>query len=173
MSAHPDLAYPGDGAIFAALHRTLAALSAVVQALGDGQHTLTLVAQRTDDAVVASRTDLSIRMEPLRLAVLDEDEFCAFRMLLVFALEGSTVRSAILVATTAAEPSPRACGWSVRHGWLHPVDTAQLQKAVIPCSDVMSVERDVYPAPILLQLADEIDDSCDAGCPCRRKPSQE
>lgn len=154
MPSHPELAHPGDAVIEAAMSRTLTALSAVFQALGDGEHTLTLVAERTDHAFVTGRSDLSIGIQPLRLAVLDEDEFCALRMLLVFALEGSTVRSAVLIATTAAEPSPRACGWSVREGWLHPMDTDALQAAVIPCPDVASVLREVYPAPVLIQLPD-------------------
>jgi len=154
MPAPPELAYPGDAAIEAAMSRTLTALSAVLQALGDGEHTLNLVAERTDHAFVTGRCDLSIGMAPLRLAVLDEDEFCALRMLLVLALEASTMRSAVLIATTAAEPNPRACGWSVRDGWLHPMDTAALQAAVIPCPDVAAVEREVYPAPVLLQLPD-------------------
>jgi hypothetical protein len=156
MPARPELAHPGDDAIAAAMSRTLTALSAVVQALGDGEHTLNLVAERTDDAFVTGRTDLSVGMDPVRLAVLDEDEFCALRMLLVFALEGSTIRSAVLIATTAAEPNPRACGWSVRDGWLHPMDTDDIQAAVIPCPDVLAVEREVYDAPVLLLLdADE------------------
>ena len=156
MPARPELAHPGDDAIAAAMSRTLTALSAVVQALGDGEHTLNLVAERTDDAFVTGRTDLSVGMDPVRLAVLDEDEFCALRMLLVFALEGSTIRSAVLIATTAAEPHPRACGWSVRDGWLHPMDPDDLQAAVIPCPDVLAVEREVYDAPVLLLLdADE------------------
>jgi hypothetical protein len=156
MPARPELAHPGDDAIAAAMSRTLTALSAVVQALGDGEHTLNLVAERTDDAFVTGRTDLSVGMDPVRLAVLDEDEFCALRMLLAFALEGSTIRSAVLIATTAAEPHPRACGWSVRDGWLHPMDTDDIQAAVIPCPDVLAVEREVYDAPVLLLLdADE------------------
>jgi hypothetical protein len=154
MPARPELAHPGDDAIAAAVSRTLTALTAVFQALGDGEHTLNLVAERTDNAFVAGRTDLSIGTDPIRLAVLDEDEFCALRALLVFALEGNTMRGAVLVATTAAEPNPRACGWSVRDGWLHPLDTAEFQKAVIPCADVSAVMRQVYPAPVLLQLPD-------------------
>ncbi|MDN3029441.1 hypothetical protein [Streptomyces sp. S.PB5] len=154
MPVRPELIYPGDDAIAAAMSRTLSALSAVFQVLGDGEHTLTLVAERTDNAFVTGRTDLSIGMEPLRLAVLDEEEFCAFRMLLVFALEASTMRSAVLIATTAADPNPRACGWVVRDGWLHPMDTDDVQAAVIPCPDVTAVEREVYPAPVLLQLPD-------------------
>lgn len=152
MPARPELTHPGDAAIAAAMSRTLTALTAVFQALGDGEHTLNLVAQRTDDAFVTGRTDLSIGTEPVRLAVLDEDEFCALRALLVFALEGSTMRSAVLVATTAAEPNPRACGWTTHDGWLHPMDTAVLQAAVIPCPDVSAVTREVYDAPVLLLL---------------------
>ncbi|MFF7452221.1 MULTISPECIES: hypothetical protein [unclassified Streptomyces] len=162
MSARPELAHPGDDAIAAAMSRTLTALSAVFQALGDGEHTLNLVAQRTDHAFVTGRADLSIGMEPLRLAVLDEDEFCALRMLLVFALEGSTMRSAVLIATTAAQPNPRACGWSVRDGWLHPMDMDDLQAAVMPCPDIAAIEREVYPAPVLLQLPDSDLDGPDA-----------
>lgn len=159
MPARPELTHPGDDAITAAMSRTLTALSAVFQALGDGEHTLNLVAERTDRAFVTGRADLSIGMEPIRLAVLDEEEFCALRMLLVFALEGSTMRSAVLVATTATEPNPRACGWSVRDGWLHPMDTAELQAAVIPCPDDSAITREVYPAPVLVQLPDsELED---------------
>ncbi|WP_405576093.1 hypothetical protein [Streptomyces sp. NBC_01092] len=154
MSARPELTHPGDDAIAAAMSRTLTALTAVFQALGDGEHTLNLVAERTDDAFLTGRTDLSIGTEPIRLAVLDEDEFCALRALLVFALEGSTMRSAVLVATTAAEPNPRACGWTVHDGWLHPMDAADLQLAVIPRRDVPAVLRKVYPAPVLPQLPD-------------------
>lgn len=159
MPSRPELTHPGDAAIEAAMSRTLTALTAVFGALGDGEHTLNLVAERTDDAFVAGRTDLSIGLEPIRLAVLDEDAFCALRALLVFALEGSTMRSAVLVATTATEPNPRACGWSVRDGWLHPMDTAELQEAVIPCPDVAAVTREVYPAPVLLQLPDSEPDA--------------
>ncbi|WP_031487289.1 hypothetical protein [Streptomyces bicolor] len=154
MPARPELIHPGDAAIAAAMSRTLTALTAVFQALGDGEHTLNLVAQRTDDAFVTGRTDLSIGTKPIRLAVLDRDEFCALRTLLVFALEGSTMRGAVMVATTAAAPNPRACGWTIRDGWLHPMDTAELQAAVIPCPGVSAVTREVYPAPVLPQLSD-------------------
>ncbi|MEU4497592.1 hypothetical protein AB0F96_30200 [Streptomyces sp. NPDC023998] len=117
------------------------------------------MAERTDDAFVTGQTDLSIGTEPVRLAVLDEDEFCALRALLVFALEGSTMRSAVLVATTAAEPNPRACGWTVGNGGLHPMDTAELHAAVIPCPDVSAVLREVYPAPVLPQIPDTDEES--------------
>jgi hypothetical protein len=131
------------------MSRTLTALAALVQALGDGEHTINLVAARTDDTFVRAQADLSVGTDPLHLAVLDEDDFDALRALLVFVLEGSTVRHAVLVATTAAEPIPRACGWSVRSGWLHPMDTAELQQAVIPCPDAPAIRREVYAAPVL------------------------
>ncbi len=154
MPQRPRLAAPADAAIAAAMSRTLNALSAVFQALGDGEHTLNLVAERTDDAYLTGRADLSMGTAPVRLAMLDEDEFCDLRTLLVFALEGSTVRSAVLVATTAAEPSPRAYGWAVRDEWLHPMNTADLQAAVIPCPGAPAVTRDVHPAPVLPQFPD-------------------
>lgn len=113
MPARPELTRPDDAAIAAAMSRTLTVLAALIQALGDGEHTINLVAERTDDTFVRSQADLSVGTAPLRLAVLDEDDFDALRTLLVFALEGSTVRHAALVATTDAERNPRACGWTV------------------------------------------------------------
>jgi hypothetical protein len=136
------------------MSRTLTALAALVLALGDGEHTLSLAVERTDDTLVRAQADLSVGTAPLRVAVLGEDDYCALRTLLVFALEGSTVRSAVLVATTAAEPHPSACGWSVRIGWLHPMDTAELQQAVISCPGVTAVRREVYDAPVLSQITD-------------------
>ncbi|MEU6493442.1 hypothetical protein [Streptomyces sp. NPDC046984] len=87
------------------MSRARTALAVLVQALGEGERTLNLVAERTADTFVRAEADLSVGSDPLRLAVLDE------RALLVFVLEGSTVRSAVLVATTAAAPHPvRAAG---------------------------------------------------------------
>ncbi|MFF0033936.1 hypothetical protein ACFYS7_38535 [Streptomyces avermitilis] len=136
------------------MSRTLTVLAALVQALGHGEHTINLVVDRTDDTFLRGQADLSVGTAPIRLAVLDEDDFDALRTLLVFALEGSTVRHAVLVATTAAEPNPRACGWTVRKGWLHPMDPAELQQAVIPCPDVSAVFREVYDAPVLPHIPD-------------------
>ncbi|MFG2563221.1 hypothetical protein [Streptomyces sp. NPDC048496] len=84
--------------------------------------------------------------------MLDEDSYAVLRTLMVFALEGSTVRSAILVATTAAKPHPRTCGWTVHSGWLHPMDTAAFRHAVSPCPGVSAVQREVYGAPTLPQI---------------------
>ncbi|MGW2696079.1 hypothetical protein ACWC3Y_30465 [Streptomyces sp. NPDC001296] len=159
MPARPELIRPDNAAIAAAMSRALTALAALVQALGDGEHTINLVAERTDDTFVRGEADLSVGTAPLRLAVLDEDDYAALRTLLVFALEGSTVRGAVLVATTAAEPHPRACGWTVRNGWLHPMVTAELQQAVIPCPGVSAVLREVYDAPVLPQISDTDEES--------------
>ncbi|MGV9567827.1 MULTISPECIES: hypothetical protein [unclassified Streptomyces] len=159
MPARPELTRPDDAAIAAAMSRTLIALAVLVQTLGDGEHTINLMAARTDDTFVRTEADLSVGTAPLRLAVLDEDDYCAVRALLVFALEGSTVTSAVLVATTAAEPNPRACGWTVRNGWLHPMDTAEFQQAVIPCPGVPAVLREVYDAPVLTQISDTDEES--------------
>ncbi|MGW2651700.1 hypothetical protein ACWC2T_44245 [Streptomyces sp. NPDC001393] len=154
MPARPELTRPDDAAIAAAMRRSLTALAALIQALGDGEHTINLVAERTDDTFVRGQADLSVGTAPLRLAVLDEDDYCALRTLLVFALEGSTVRHAVLVATTASEPHPRACAWTVHDGWLHPMDAAELQHAVTPCPGVAAPQREAYPAPVLPQLHD-------------------
>ncbi|MEU6339228.1 hypothetical protein ABZ839_33400 [Streptomyces cellulosae] len=154
MPARPVLIRPADDAIAAAMSRALTALALVILALGDGEHTLNLVAERTDDSFVRGQADLSTGTDPVRLTMLNEDNYAALRTLLVFALEGSTVRGAVLVATTAAEPHPRVCGWTVRGGWLHPMDTAELQRAVTPCPGVPAVRREVYRAPALPQITD-------------------
>lgn len=154
MPVHPELVRPADDAIAAAMSRALTALALVILALGDGEHTINLVAERTDDTFVRGQADLSTGTDPVRLTVLDEDDYAVLRTLLVFALEGSTVRSAVLVATTAAEPRPRACGWTVRGGWLHPMDTADLRQAVTPCPGVPAVRREAYRAPALPQITD-------------------
>ncbi|WP_081241604.1 hypothetical protein [Streptomyces viridosporus] len=154
MPARPELIRPNDAAIEAAMSRTLTALALMILALGDGEHTINLVAERTDDTFVRGQADLSTGTDPVRLTVLDETDYAVLRTLLVFALEGSTVRSAVLVATTAAEPRPRACGWTVRGGWLHPMDPAELQQAVTPCPGVPAVRREVYRAPALPQITD-------------------
>ncbi|MEJ8654941.1 hypothetical protein [Streptomyces sp. MS1.AVA.4] len=152
MPVQPQLIRPDDASIAAAMTHTLTALAGVFHALGGGEHTLNLVVERADGTFVTGRADLSVGTAPLRLAVLSEDEFDTLRMLLVFALEGSTVRNAVLIATTAAEPNPRACGWNVRSGWLHPMDTDALQEAVTPCPGVPAVRRDAYRAPVLAQF---------------------
>ncbi|GAA2702446.1 hypothetical protein GCM10010095_72210 [Streptomyces anthocyanicus] len=159
MPARPELVRPDDAAIATAARCTLRALAALFEALGEGEHTLNLVVDRTDDALIPARADVSVGNAPVRLAVLDKNEFQALCTLLTFALEGSTVRRAVLVATTATEPQPRACGWTVRDGWLHPMDTAELRRAVIPCPGVNAVHRQVYTAPVLTQHADNDEES--------------
>ncbi|MGW2556419.1 hypothetical protein [Streptomyces sp. NPDC001635] len=69
--------------------------------------------------------------------------------MLTFALEYTAVRHAVLVATTADEPSPRACGWTVRAGWLHPMEARALQEAITPCPGATEPPRLAYPAPSL------------------------
>ncbi|MGW5657182.1 hypothetical protein [Streptomyces humi] len=154
MPARPELARPDDDAIRHAMDKAMAATAALIHVLGEGQHTLNMVAERTDDTLVTASADLSLITGPISLSVLDEDEFFALRTLLVFALEGSTVRSAVLIATTAAGPHPHACGWSVRDGWLHPMDTDDVRQAVIPCPGLPAVQREAYDAPVLPQIPD-------------------
>ncbi|MGW2939105.1 hypothetical protein ACWDA7_46990 [Streptomyces sp. NPDC001156] len=128
------------------MSRTLTALTALGVALGEGEHQLSLVAERVDHRFVRAEVLVSVGGAPpwLRMPPQAEEDFVRLRALLVFALEGSTVRHAVLVASTAAEPNPRACGWTVRAGWLHPMDPAALQQAVIPCPGVFAPLRKVY-----------------------------
>jgi hypothetical protein len=153
MPARPALTRPDDAAA-AAMSRALTAIAALVLALGDGEHTINLVAQRTDDTFVGAHAHLSFGTSPLRLAVMEEDAYRELLTLLVFALEGSTAHGAVLVATTAAEPHARACGWTVRSGWLHPMDTAALRQAITACPGVTVIRREVYAAPVLSEIPD-------------------
>lgn len=151
MPARPELVRPDDAAIAAAARRTVSALAAVFEALGTGEHTLNLAVEQTNDGLVSGHADVSVGIGPERLAVLDETEFGTLYTLITIALEGSTVRRAVLVASTAAEPTPRACAWTVRDGWLRPMDTAELELAVRPCPGLPNVRREVYSAPVLDQ----------------------
>ncbi|MFE7077124.1 hypothetical protein ACFU96_44270 [Streptomyces sp. NPDC057620] len=154
MSERPELIRPDDASIEAAMIRAQDALAAVLHAIGDGAHTLSLAVYRTDGAHLWRETDVLIASDPVRLATLDQDSYATLRMLLVFALEGSTVTDAVLIATTAAEPRPRACGWTARRGWLQPMGTSVLQSAVTPCPGSSAVDREVYPAPALVRRSD-------------------
>ncbi|MFD6923748.1 hypothetical protein ACFV99_26545 [Streptomyces sp. NPDC059944] len=151
MPARPELIRPDDASIRAAEDRTLDVLASLFQALGPGQHTLSIAAVRADGAALSRSADLSLSVDPMRMAVLDPDDYSTLSMLLVFALEGSTVTTAGLIATTAAEPRPRAYGWTVEHGWLHPMDTAAAQDAVTPAPGSSAVDREVLPAPTLIK----------------------
>ncbi|MFI6340766.1 hypothetical protein [Streptomyces sp. NPDC050535] len=151
MPARPELIEPDEASIQAAMDRALAVLASVFQAIGPGQHTLSIAAIRKDSTQLSHSADLSLSTHPMRMAVLDPDGYSTLVMLLVFALEGSTVDDAALIATTSAEPRPRAYGWTVEHGWLNPMDTAALQDAVIPCPGICAVDREVLPAPTLIK----------------------
>ncbi|WP_331740736.1 hypothetical protein OG613_47005 (plasmid) [Streptomyces sp. NBC_00015] len=161
MPARPELIHPNESSTEAAMERSLEALAAVFQAVGPGEHTLSIALQRTDGVQLSHPADLSLATNPMRMAVLDPDDYYTLAMLLVFALEGSTVESAVLIATTAAEPRPGAFGWTVRGGWLHPMDTADVQAAFIPCPGSSAVDREVYPAPVLIRPSSiEEEDGC-------------
>lgn len=97
---------------------------------------------------VRRRTDPRVEREGLRMTHCAEEDL-RFLALLPFALEYCTVRHAVLVTTTADEPFARARVWTVRAGWLHPMEVRALQEAVIPCPEVTGPLRLVYPAPAL------------------------
>ncbi|MFE4824084.1 hypothetical protein ACFRFU_48640 [Streptomyces sp. NPDC056704] len=148
MPARPELIRPDDAATAAAMSRAMNALTALLVALGEGSHQFNIVAERTNDTIVTAALSLSTGTSPLRVNHTEEG-YLRFFALLTFALEYSTIRRAVLVATTADEPFPRACGWTVRDGWLHPMDRRELQEALTPCPDVTAPLRLAYPAPAL------------------------
>ncbi|MFE1444650.1 hypothetical protein [Streptomyces sp. NPDC058739] len=146
---HPWHTQPDTNATAAAYHTT-AAIRALAEALDDGTHTLHAPSQHDSDTFLRAEADLCIGPRPTDLAVLDTHAFNALPALLVFALEDSTTRSTVLVATSAAEPRPRTCGWTIRDRWLHPMNTDALAQALNPCpGNATAVERDAYQAPSL------------------------
>ncbi|MES5824989.1 hypothetical protein [Streptomyces sp. RG80] len=131
----PELPRPDDAATALAMGRALHALTALLPALGEGSHALNLNAERTDGTEMSA--DLHVSVEPDSWRVdHSAEEYVQFFVLLTFALESSTVRDAVLVATTT-DAGPRVCGWEVRAGWLHPMNTAELHQTVtsMPADD--------------------------------------
>ncbi|MGV9456341.1 hypothetical protein [Streptomyces sp. NPDC003635] len=129
----PDnrLPRPDDAAIQAAMDRARSALAALLRAVGEGSHQLSIAVDRVDDTIVMADFHVSLGAPGSR----DREEvFLRFMALLTFALEGSTARDAVLVALTADTRAPRACGWTVRTGRLHPIDPAELKGALQPCA---------------------------------------
>jgi hypothetical protein len=145
----PEIIRPADAALKPAMERTELALAALISALGEGQHTLNIILRRTDDTIVAGRADLSVLHTPFRVSLLSEEEFYKLRVLLTFAIEGSTVHNAVLMATTGAEPQPRACAWMVSDGWLRPMDADVFAAMATAYAGADGIERDLYTAPEL------------------------
>ncbi|MDQ0994819.1 hypothetical protein [Streptomyces sp. V3I7] len=145
----PHPLHPSNDAFAAAMRRALTALDSVLQVLGDGAHTLSLMAVRTDGSVLHGQADLSVGSTPPCLAVLDPREFAGLRAVLLTALDGTDVRHAVLIATTAGEPRPRACGWTVRARWLHPIEPLSLQDGITECPDPTALRHETYAAPTL------------------------
>ncbi|MGV9705299.1 hypothetical protein [Streptomyces sp. NPDC003483] len=151
MPARTGLHRPDPASTEAAMDRTLDALTAVFRALGPGEHTLDIALMRTDDLPLCHGAEFPSGADVELTGILGDDDYYTLAMLLVFALEGSTVTDATLIATTITEPCPRVCGWTVRDGWLHPMDTATLEAALTPCPGTEADDRDVYAAPALPQ----------------------
>ncbi|MFG2463254.1 hypothetical protein ACGFWE_40240 [Streptomyces sp. NPDC048523] len=142
-----ELPRPDDAATASAMGRALHALTALFPALGEGSHELSISAERTDGTEVSA--DLYVTVEPGSLRVdHSAEEYVQFFVLLTFALEDSTIRDAVLIATTT-DAGIRACGWDLRAGWLHPIHPAELQTAApsFPADDATPYV--VWHAPML------------------------
>ena len=149
MPARPGFHRPEPASTQAAMDRTLDALAAVFQALGPGEHTLDIALMRTDDVPMCHGVEFLPGADVELSGILGDDDYYTLAVLMVFALEGSTVTGATLIATTITEPRPRVCGWAVRDGWLLPMDTASLEVALIPCPGIPAQDRAIYAAPVL------------------------
>lgn len=138
----------GDVVTASAVGRAVDVLAVLLLALDKGRHHLTIVAERQSGTTVSAGLSLSVGAAPLRVTH-DAKAYLRFLALLTFALEYSTVRHAVLVATTAEEPAARACGWTVRAGWLHPMEARELQDTALSRLDIPASLDVVYPAPTL------------------------
>ncbi|GGP80907.1 hypothetical protein [Streptomyces melanogenes] len=145
--SEPKVTRTGEIVTASAVGRAVHVLAALLLALDEGSHHLSIVAERTNGTTVSAELSLSVGAAPLRVTH-SATEYLRFLALVTFALEYCTVRHAVLVATTADEPAPRACGWTVRAGWLHPLGTRELREAAMPCPGV-TAPRLVYRAPVL------------------------
>lgn len=143
----PEPQMPQPAATASAMGRALHALTALFPALGEGEHELSISAERIDGTEMSA--DLTVSAGPDTCRVEDSaEEYVRFFVLLTFALENSTVCDAVLVATTA-DAGIRVCGWEARDGWLHPMDTAELQKTVTSLPHDDAVPHVVCHAPVL------------------------
>ncbi|WP_415940217.1 hypothetical protein [Streptomyces sp. 039-1] len=147
MPVRPELVRPDDASITEAMERTLLALAAVFKAIGPGQRALEIAMLRTDGASLRQTAEFSPTGNVQLSGILGEDDYYTLAMLLTFALEGSTVISATLIATVAAEPHPRTCGWTIRDGWLHPMSTTDVLVALSPSVD--AEDLNIHTAPEL------------------------
>ncbi|MER6691128.1 hypothetical protein [Streptomyces minutiscleroticus] len=155
-----ELPRPNDVDVVAAASRAETVLATLVAALGEGAHQLSLALDRIDGVFLTA--DVSLKLTPDALYLPEEggeDEFVKLRMLLVYALEGSTARSAVLIATTLSDLVPRVRGWSARDGWLHPMDPAELERSQAPCADGPAPLRQFVPAPVLDRYAALLEDN--------------
>ncbi|MEU9919490.1 hypothetical protein [Streptomyces sp. NPDC051001] len=146
--SEPTATESRDIATASAVGRAVNVLAALLLALDEGSHQLTIVAERQSGTTVSAGLSLSVGAAPLRVTH-DAEAYLRFLALLTFALEYSTVRHAVLVATTAEEPAARACGWTVRAGWLHPMETRELHDTALSRPDIPAPLRVAYPAPTL------------------------
>ncbi|MEU7967321.1 hypothetical protein AB0D09_28240 [Streptomyces sp. NPDC049097] len=146
MSEHQATRTVGDAVTASAVGRAVNVLAALLLALGKGSHQLSIVAERANGTTTTADLSLSVEAAPLRVTHCAK-EYLRFLALLTFALEYTAVHHAVLVATTTDEPCGHACGWTVRAGWLYPIQARALQEAITPCPGVTD------PPPPLAYLA--------------------
>ncbi|WP_338704381.1 hypothetical protein V2W30_41395 (plasmid) [Streptomyces sp. Q6] len=146
-------ARPHDQALSAAQERAFDAYAKILRVLGNGTHHLSFAAQTVAGDYVVQKVTVTLRVgDGVELACRPAD-FTALQVALTVALEGSTVRGAVLIAHSeragAAGRHLVACGWRLRDGWLHGLDIADLAVSVRPCRGGDAPPTVVRPAPEL------------------------
>lgn len=144
----PQPPRPNNAATTSAMGHALHALTTLLTALGEGEHELALSAERTDGTEM--NADLTVSIQPGTCRVENSAEhYVRFFVLLTFALENSTIADAVLIATTTANANPRACGWDIHDGWLHPINPADLHQTLTPHPPDDAAPISVCHAPTL------------------------
>lgn len=148
---------PDDHAIRAAFEKSAAALARILTALGTGVHTLSYAAQDVDGRFVVETATITITIENDSVNDFQGDRRSTDRVhkALTFGLEGSVVRSAVLLAVTSRPGAPAVvCGWRVTEGWFRPLHPDQLVQVVLTGYHRGGPLPQRYTAPNLLRLPD-------------------
>ncbi|MFF0765027.1 hypothetical protein ACFYWH_34160 [Streptomyces sp. NPDC003737] len=131
----------GDIVTASAAGRTVDVLAALLLALGEGSHQLSIVAERANGTTASAGLSLSDEVAPL--CGQCAEEYLCLLALLTFAVGYSAVRHAVLVVTTAGKPYARAPHRGERKSTVMPggqvVDkigtTGCVARAAVPCMD--------------------------------------
>ncbi|MFD7205927.1 hypothetical protein [Streptomyces sp. NPDC059893] len=152
MSTGTDRTLTRDDTAEQAQERAFQALAAILESLGAGRHRLSYAAQRTTGELTVQDATADVRHTAQGMRLTGSPcELSALHGALTAGLEGSAVRSCVLIARTQRAGDVSACGWSLRGGWLHAMPVASLTESLRPCPGVQAPPTVIRQAPELPQ----------------------